>query len=86
MTKPDEAIIPVVKTIDEHPTVVGLRAEIEQLKRAKFELGEQHHAAIRQRDEKYVADGVELRRQILSLQSEIAALQDRLLAVRKAAS
>jgi hypothetical protein len=82
--KSDETVR-VVKSIDEHPLVIGLRAEIEQLKRAKFELGEQHHAAIRQRDEKYVADGVALRRQILSLQNEIAGLQDKLLAIRNAA-
>jgi hypothetical protein len=83
--KPDETVR-VVKSIDEHPLVIGLRAEIERLKQAKFELGEQHHAAIRQRDEKYVADGVALRRQILSLQNEIVVLQDKLIAIRQAAN
>jgi hypothetical protein len=84
MAKTDEAVT-IIKTIDEHPLVIALRSEVETLKRQRFEAGEEHRLVVQKRDEKYVADGVELRRQILSLQNEIAALQNRLLAIRTAA-
>jgi hypothetical protein len=76
----------VVKTIDEHPRVIGLLAEIERLKREKFKLGEQYNAAVRQRDEKHVADGAAWRQQVLDLQNEIVVLQDKLIAIRQAAN
>jgi hypothetical protein len=84
MAKPDEAIT-VVKTLDEHPLVVALRAEVAKLTREKYELGEERNAIVRKRDEKYVADGIMLRQQVLDLQNKVVELQDRLLAIRRAA-
>jgi hypothetical protein len=83
MTKTDEAI-PVIRTIDELPVVVALRAEVEKLKREKGEIAERCTTIAREGDARYAAEKMALRQQVLDLQNEIVRLQDKILAVRQA--
>jgi hypothetical protein len=75
---------PIVRTIEEHPVVMGLRAEIERMKRENAARGEDYLKAVRERDQKHAAEKVSLQAQILDLQNTVAGHQEKLLTIRAA--
>ena len=85
MLKEAAAEAPRIKSIEEHPVVLGLVAEIERLKKAHFAQCEDHAKTIRERDQKYTAEKVSMQAALLAAQDRLAACQDRLLAIQAAA-
>jgi hypothetical protein len=86
MLKEATAETPRIRPIEEHPTVVGLVAEVERSKKAHFERCEDYAKTIRDRDRKYTAEKESLQTALLATQDRLVACQDRLLAIRAAAA
>jgi hypothetical protein len=85
MSNPQPATDPVIiKTIDEHPRVMGLVAEIERLRKELFDLGVARDDRIRKDEQRFTAEKMALQAENLELRKQIVGLQDRLLAIVRA--
>jgi hypothetical protein len=76
----------VIKSLDEHPFVLGLKAEIERMKNEHVARIEDYSRAIRERDHKHAAEKLALQDQIFDLQNRLVELQSKMLAIRAAVS